>query len=154
MKQRKKTDCIVWHHSESPDVSLSVLRSWHTAPWPLGNGWEDIGYHKIIHDDGHVENGRDITLVGSHAYGVNSRSIGVVLMGNFAEDGWEPSLEQMNAAAGLYHSLCRFYGKRLTNKFHRGLWYPMEQGKLSPCPGRRLDREDFLETVYRANPYV
>lgn len=147
MKSRKHTRRIIWHHSEGGDVSRATVLSWHKA-----RGFDDIGYHILIHKDGKMERGRPIYTVGAHAYGRNYDSVGILLFGDFSR--YEPTLEQLNTAAREYHALCRFYGKTLTNGFHTGLRRPWLWGKKIPCPGPKLDRAGFLEEMYRNSPYA
>jgi len=44
-------------------------------------GWDGIGYHKVICQDGTIEEGRPEYWIGAHAYGYNHRSLGVCLIG-------------------------------------------------------------------------
>ncbi len=88
---------IVIHCSDSNWGCAPEIREWHTA----GNGWSDIGYHYVINNgkinsgyyidsmNGSVEVGRPIdsnmhvdqSEKGAHAYGYNSDSIGICLVG-------------------------------------------------------------------------
>ena len=89
---------IVVHCSDSPQGrgdTAATIHSWH-----LSNGWDGIGYHRVILEDGKVENGRPLYWVGSHARGYNARSIGVCLIG----DGVY-TLDQFNALRGLIYDL-------------------------------------------------
>jgi N-acetyl-anhydromuramyl-L-alanine amidase AmpD len=58
------------------DVTAEQIRGWH-----IERGWNDIGYHWLIRRDGTLEKGRDESVVGAHASGFNSSSIGVALAG-------------------------------------------------------------------------
>lgn len=40
-----------------------------------------VGYHLVVNPDGSVARGRSIAEVGAHARGVNTRSIGICLIG-------------------------------------------------------------------------
>ncbi len=92
---------IVLHCSDSHWGSAPEIRKWHSDPKPKGNGWSDIGYQYVIDNgkikpnyyldcmNGAVEIGRPIDgdmiaesgEKGAHAYGYNSDSIGVCLVG-------------------------------------------------------------------------
>lgn len=129
MVSRKETNRIIFHHSLSKDVDSETIKSWH-----LERGFDDIGYHFVIRYDGKIETGRDETMVGAHASGRNSDSIGVCLTGDFNKT--EPTEFQLQSAKALYVSECRKYGKKLFSEFHRS-------GE-NACPGPKLDRQAFF----------
>ena len=85
MELRKKTEMIVVHCAAtkpSMDIGFKEIRKWHVED----NGWDDVGYHYIIRRDGTQEVGRPEAFQGAHAPAVNSKSIGVCLVGGMAED--------------------------------------------------------------------
>jgi len=88
MIERKETKYVVVHCADTPadmDVGAADIRRWHVDE----RGWDDVGYHWIVKRSGQLEPGRDQRLQGSHALAVNSKSIGVCLVGrgdNFTED--------------------------------------------------------------------
>jgi hypothetical protein len=142
MERRSSTNRVIFHHSLSRDVTADTIREWH-----LARGFDDIGYHAVIHPDGRLEPGRNLEMVGAHARGRNHDSLGVCLTGDFRY--YEPTVEALAAAQRYYHAVCRRYGKRLKVEFHR--WRIDIIHK--PCPGPKLDRGDFLELMYRACPF-
>jgi hypothetical protein len=60
---------------------------WHTACHGSGMGWADIGYNFVIDRFGNIYEGRrggvDRGVIGAHAYGYNTGSIGIALMGEY-----------------------------------------------------------------------
>jgi hypothetical protein len=98
----------------------------------------------VIQPDGTIEHGRDVRDIGAHAHGKNHDSIGVCLVGDFRK--YEPTVPQLEACGQLYHDLCRAYQKSLIIDFHRAI--------DNPCPGPKLNREDFQEVVGRCDPYL
>ena len=105
LTERVRTDLIVVHHTGNPqddDLSAEEIHRIH-----LGNGWSGIGYHYVIRKDGTVEIGRPDWAVGSHAYGYNSRSVGVHVCGNF--EIAEPTEMQIESLAYLIGWLCDEY---------------------------------------------
>jgi flagellar hook assembly protein FlgD len=56
-----------------------------------GNGWDDIGYNFLVDKYGQVFEGRfggvERNVVGAHAQGFNSGSVGVALLGNYDSAG-------------------------------------------------------------------
>ena len=75
----RKIDSIILHCTATPegkDYSVDTIRSWHKQ-----RGFDDIGYHYVIHLDGSISNGRPIAIAGAHALGWNSNSIGISYIG-------------------------------------------------------------------------
>jgi hypothetical protein len=68
-----------------------------------GNGWNDIGYNFLIDRFGTVYEGRaggiDKNVIGAHAEGFNTGSVGVALMGNFTTATPPPAMQ--NALVNL-----------------------------------------------------
>jgi N-acetylmuramoyl-L-alanine amidase len=81
MDDRKATRKIIVHCSDTNGGNAAAIRRFHMAPPPAGRGWEDIGYHYVIDQDGTVEPGRDEALIGSHCEGDNHDSLGVCMVG-------------------------------------------------------------------------
>lgn len=70
---------LVVHCSDTPDdrdVTAADIHQWHVQ-----RSWSGIGYHKVIKRDGTIENGRPEYWPGAHAWGHNSNSLGVCLVG-------------------------------------------------------------------------
>lgn len=82
---RTRTDLIVVHCAATKadmDIGVREIRQWHRA-----QGWLDVGYHFVIRRDGQVEEGRPHNVVGSHAKGYNSISLGICLAGGIDAKG-------------------------------------------------------------------
>jgi N-acetylmuramoyl-L-alanine amidase len=72
-------DTLVWHYTatyEDQDIGAVEIDAMHKA-----RGWSQIGYHKVIRLDGTVEDGRPLTVMGSHVGGQNSGKLGCVYVG-------------------------------------------------------------------------
>jgi N-acetyl-anhydromuramyl-L-alanine amidase AmpD len=132
MIKRKETNRVVFHHSLSDFGDVDEIRRWH-----IERGFSDIGYHFVIPKEGHFQAGRKITLVGSHARGMNIDSIGICIIGDLSKT--EITDSQLSEAAKLYHDICRAYSRKLPIEFHHEL-----------CPGKTLDREAFAKTLYES----
>ena len=68
-----------------------------------GNGWNDIGYNFLVDKYGQVFEGRhggvERNVVGAHAEGFNTGSVGVALLGTYASA--QPSAQALTAIANL-----------------------------------------------------
>lgn len=70
---------LIWHCTATPrgrEVSRAEIDAWHKA-----RGWRTCGYHKIVHLDGSVSEGRPIGQVGAHVAGRNHGTLGYVYVG-------------------------------------------------------------------------
>lgn len=76
--KRVKTEMIVLHHAASKSCTPQQVHEWH-----LNKKWSGIGYHFFISRDGQIFRGRPEDVVGAHATGCNSRSIGVCFEGDY-----------------------------------------------------------------------
>lgn len=79
---------LIWHCTATPEgreVTVETIRQWHKQ-----RGWADIGYHKVVHLDGSVSEGRPESQVGAHVAGRNTGTIGYVYVGGVASDGKTP----------------------------------------------------------------
>lgn len=66
------------HCSDSPQGRGDNAKTIHR--WHQQRGWDGIGYHYVILEDGTIENGRPLYWEGSHAKGFNNY-IGICLIG-------------------------------------------------------------------------
>lgn len=55
--------------------------------WHRAQGWSKIGYHYVITRDGTTEKGRLDDEPGAHAHGVNTKSLGICMVGGIDKDG-------------------------------------------------------------------
>lgn len=137
MKDRKKTDLIVVHHSATTGGSVEAFRRYHVQ----NNGWADIGYHYVITNgnggpDGALHNGRPIEKVGAHAPGRNERSIAICLVGT---DKFTPA--QKETLIDTIIVVCNEYKL-----------YPSVktiQGHHEKCPGDGCDFDAIIKEAQR-----
>ena len=67
------------HCSDTPDkmgVHVKDIDVWHKD-----RGFDCIGYHFVILQDGTIELGRPLDVIGAHCKGFNSHSVGTCLIG-------------------------------------------------------------------------
>lgn len=131
---RGNTDMIVIHHTASPDMSAAEIHREHQ-----NIGWSGIGYHYVVHPSGEIERGRPRQMIGAHAEGYNSHTIGIALTGNFENE--QPTAAQIEAVSDLLSDLCSIYDLTPTADTvvgHRDL-------NATACPGQNL--YDILQTI-------
>lgn len=84
----RKINELIWHCTATPEgreVSVKEIDQWHKQ-----RGWSGIGYHKVVHLDGSVSEGRPESRVGAHVAGRNTGTIGYVYVGGVMKDGRTP----------------------------------------------------------------
>ena len=117
---------IVIHHAASSlETTATEIRQWHRE-----KGWSDIGYHYVIEKDGVIQAGRPIDVIGAHAKGANTDSVGICIVGdNTREDRkWRPS--QIDSANRLIGALRTVVGRSLSVHGHRDVGTT-----ATVCPG-------------------
>lgn len=103
LKNRTSTKIIILHHAESKSCTADDIHRWH-----LANGWAGIGYHFFVRKDGSIYRGRPEGVVGSHAKGSNSDSIGICFEGSYMTETMNEA--QINAGRELVAYLKKKYG--------------------------------------------
>lgn len=98
---------IIIHHTEEVGWDLYKTHQYH-----ISLGWKCIGYNYFIEEDGIIIEGRGMK-VGAHTKGMNSKSIGICLSGNFDVD--LPKCEQINSLKNL----CTFLQKNYNISIER-----------------------------------
>ena len=98
---------VIVHHTATPndytpDQAAAIVRGidvYHVK----ANGWNDIGYNFLVDRFGHVYEGRygGITrnVIGAHALGFNTGSVGIALIGNFMTAKPTPAADAVARAA-------------------------------------------------------
>lgn len=79
---------LVVHCSATPpsmDIGRDEIREWH-----LARGFSREGYHFIIRRNGDLEMGRPLDMIGAHAKGHNTHSVGICLVGGTTEASGRP----------------------------------------------------------------
>lgn len=91
---RRQTDWLIFHHVGPMPESAVTSETVHR--WHLSRGWNGIGYHAVILPSGEIEEGRPMAAQGAHTRGMNSASIGVLVVGDFTQ--YPPSYSQIHSA--------------------------------------------------------
>ncbi len=116
----RKINKIIIHCSATPEGrehDVADIRRWH-----LKRGFNDIGYHYLIHIDGTIEEGRPITRQGAHCSRQNRGSIGICYVGGMSKDMKKAkdtrTQAQKDSLIKLMHELIYKYNKDMTIHGH------------------------------------
>ena len=149
---------IVIHHSATDDDGYALnwrgIRDWHVQH----NGWRDIGYHfgiEKVQGSYEVLVGRMINEVGAHTRGLNSQSLGVVLLGDY--DTYEPDPEGWKVLVRLVRSLAEIFDIPADHIIgHREVNVLIEKNIISSkyrvrktCPGQKLSMRKLRAETHR-----
>ena len=121
----RKINKIIIHCTatcEGKHYDVADIRKWH-----LKRGFNDIGYHFLIHINGKIEEGRPIEKIGAHCSGENRGSIGISYVGGVeaqrnsrgkysAKD--TRTKEQKDSLIKLMHELIYKYNQDMTIHGH------------------------------------
>ncbi len=137
-------DMVVIHCSDSTWGDAAVINQWH-----LERGWSGIGYHGVFlnghrtsraeynpAEDGILESGRPLNVVGAHCKGHNSRSVGLCLIGT---DSFTNA--QMDAAYQKVQELLRHF-----NLDPDAVYGHYELDDHKTCPN--IDMDIFRERLW------
>lgn len=141
-----KPEVLIVHHTGGTDANPLADTSNQTAAiikeWHLKKGWNDIGYNWVIEKSGKIVKGRDESKEGAHTIGMNSKSIGVCIVGNF--DATYPTKEQEQSFKTLYKELRSRYSVLTPDKV-----YPHRKYANKTCYGKHLS-DDWAANLARA----
>jgi N-acetylmuramoyl-L-alanine amidase len=104
-----KVTKIIIHHSLTKDGTVNdwkAIRRYHIEE----KGWDDIGYHYGIENVGGkivVQKGRAENVIGAHCLGMNDKSIGICVVGNY--DLTEPTEWALKVLVNLCTDICKRY---------------------------------------------
>jgi len=104
----------------------------------VDNGYDDVGYHYLIHPGGTIYEGRKIYHKGSHVIKANTGKIGILLMGDFDEQWWDfddrLSKSHISSANALIKTLRAVFPGIRTLGGHKEFL----PGKGYTCPGNQI----------------
>lgn len=116
----RKINKIILHCSATPEGrphDVEDIRRWHKR-----RGFNDIGYHFLIHLDGKIETGRSIKKPGAHCRNHNQDSIGICYVGGMDKDMKHAkdtrTKEQKDALVKLMTELIYKYNTEMTIHGH------------------------------------
>lgn len=109
---------IILHCSATPNGrphTAEDIHRWHKEP---SKGYDGIGYHFVIRVDGTVDNGRPVYWAGAHAYGHNTGSIGICMIGtdDYSKEQWAALATLVKKLTGEYHTISEIIGHNEVSK--------------------------------------
>lgn len=136
---------IVIHCSATPEGKAFTAKD--IDGWHRKQGWNGIGYHRVIRLDGTIEQGRADAIPGAHVSGHNANTIGVCYIGGVDKAGKPKDTRtsaQKVALAALVRALLKKYPgakvcghrdfpgvKKACPSFDVGEWWGAESNR---CP--------------------
>jgi N-acetylmuramoyl-L-alanine amidase len=137
-----KVNKLIIHHSLTKDGKVNdwaAIRRYHVEV----NKWADIGYHygiELVGDKYVIQKGRAEWRVGAHALGMNSKSLGICVVGNY--DLAEPPEAALNLLANLCARLCKKYKLKPADiETHH------KYASYKSCPGTKFSMDKLRAKV-------
>ncbi|MCK4851786.1 MAG: N-acetylmuramoyl-L-alanine amidase, partial [Candidatus Omnitrophica bacterium] len=144
----RKWKYIIIHHSATDHGNSEKFNRAH-----LNRGWKGVGYHFVIDngtcgkDDGQIESTprwiKQETGAHCKADGMNEKSIGICLVGNFSIDRVSPA--QMRSVVYLVKQLKEHYNIPSS----RILGHGQVPGARTECPGKKFPWKTFNSYLRR-----
>jgi N-acetylmuramoyl-L-alanine amidase len=139
---RRAVHTLVWHCTATPEgkeYTRAQIKAMH-----LLRGFTDIGYHKLIHLDGSVSDGRDENKEGAHVSGHNRGTLGYSYVGGLNSSGspkdtrtpaQRATMVRLTKEAIAKYQLRMVCGHRdlSPDRDHDGVVEPFEFVKSCPC---------------------
>jgi hypothetical protein len=121
VRDESRIEGAVFHHTATNGQTLRSIAQYHIE----ARKWPAIAYHYAIGYDGHIFLLNDPTTISYHTQGYNSRTISIVLIGNYQNN--ELSREMKNSIVVLSSYLNTLYDLQF-------MWMHSET-KSTACPG-------------------
>lgn len=160
--QKMNFKYIVWHtaaHATKQGVAIDTtaeeINKWHKA-----NGWEGIGYQKVIRFNGDIEDGRSYGKAGAHVAGMNSIAIGYCFSGH--GDFAPLTLQQLATGLDLTRQDMQKYGIYADNVIgHREVNRIIVRDHLTDvppvnksCPGKLVDMDNIRSLLVNSETMI
>lgn len=128
---------IILHHTAVTVLqSVETIHNYHKST----KGYAGIGYHFYIRKGGGIYKGREVEMVGAHAYNNNSNSIGICCEGNFEVE--EMPDAQKTSLIELIEYLLKVFPKINTIQGHKEV-------NATTCPGKNYPLEEMKNLLNR-----
>lgn len=141
-KPLRAVHTLVFHCTATPEgreFTRAAIEAMHRA-----RGFSSIGYHKLIHLDGSVSEGRPESQIGAHVAGHNTGTLGYSYVGGVdasgaakdtRTDAQKQTMKRLTREAIERYGLKKVVGHRdlSPDKDHDGVVEPNEWVKMCPC---------------------
>lgn len=127
-------DKIIIHHSATTSGSPASYARYHVEE----NKWPGIGYHFVIQPDGQIFQTNKLSTISYHTSGQNTRSIGIVLTGDF--DKQQPKAAQVESLVSLIRGLETELGRKFKIEGHN-------KHSTKTCPGDNVNLQQIINRV-------
>ncbi len=143
---------LIVHHTVTatqeidPPARLRAMHAFHVK----GNGWSDIGYNFVVDASGRVYEGRSTGggrqdgeddagrgVIGAHAAGHNTGSVGVAILGTYTDDGVTPTEAALDAVTAI---AAWKFGSRGIDPTASGVLIGHRDVVATGCPGSGCHR--------------
>lgn len=127
-----------WWQGKTVDEMRDEIRRWHVE----GNGWSDIGYHRVFAPDGSMALGRSLWRIGAHVMERNRGTIGICMIPSMAHDGIKTFDDYFTDAQ---RQAVKAYIEEVQRDFG-GIQWVTGHNDYAPkeCPGFKVKTEDWL----------
>lgn len=126
---RSAIDMMVLHHADASSCTVKDINWWHIC-----SGYSGIGYHYFINKKGEIYKGRPDNVIGAHAKGFNSTSLGICFEGRYNKEIMPQA--QLEAGKELVAYLKKTYNITKVKK-HKDLM-------ATDCPGSLFPFEEIV----------
>jgi N-acetylmuramoyl-L-alanine amidase len=139
-----KVQKLIIHHSLTKDgqtVDWDAIRRYHVRE----NGWTDIGYHwgiEYVNGSIIIQKGRAENIPGAHTIGMNQKSLGICVVGNY--DLAPPPEEVLDKLAELCAKKCQQY-----NLMAADVETHHKYADYKTCPGSKFPMVILKDKVRR-----
>jgi N-acetylmuramoyl-L-alanine amidase len=137
---------LVVHNNGVAGRTIEDIRRTHKS-----EGWADVGYHFVYHEDGSEHVGRKISRPGAHVAAFNARTVGLCVIGNgderdFNEKQYQALIKRLVVLCKEFKlSADRVIGHRETVPL-----VPRGKGTKKSCPGTKVDMDRLRSMVAAA----
>lgn len=148
-QNRKSTKKIILHCSATPEGKNFTVDDIHK--WHLQRGFNMIGYHFVIYNDGSINQGRNFDSIGAHCTNHNNDSIGICYIGGLSKDGKTAKDTRNDLQKQSLYKLVEY----LLDEYNLSIndVYCHNQFANKACPSFKIDQFKKEYNIYKEEKY-